>query len=138
MEPVDQSKTSTQSAGAVVVQTPSAVKPGQVRREQETGSLGSQPEHIKPSETGPEIPSEVTEAGVEAVSELPTITSQHERIGIIRAKESIQPLTASTGTVSVPPLTQIEQELRTTKPEDGRYAILKIFEKLAKRMGLVR
>ena len=65
-------------------------------------------EYIKPSEVvEPEIHQEVAEAGVEAVSETPHVTQQHQAIGITPAKESVPVQTQPTGVVQLP---QTQQE----------------------------
>ncbi len=71
-------------------------------------------EYIKPSESAPEIPKEVAEAGVEVVSEMPQLMPVHKEIGIKLAKESVPVQTQPTGAVQLPQ-TQHEAELLLKK-----------------------
>lgn len=69
--------------------------------ESPAGSLQKEHESIFASEQEPKLHAEVIEAGVEKVSKMP-MTSDHERVGIKLAKESVPVQTAPSGAVQLP------------------------------------
>lgn len=92
-------------------------------------------EFVQPSEVGPSIPKEVAEAGVEAVSEVPSITPQHREIGIEPAKESVPVATQPTGAVTLPQ-TQKEAEILLKKNSDTRNSFTWLIMSLIRRFQI--
>lgn len=100
-----------------------------------TASVSQATEYIKPSEVSPAISKEVAEAGVEAVSEVPSITPQHKEIGIEMAKESVPVATQPTGAVQLPQ-SQKEAEMLLKKNSDTRNSLTWLIMSLIRRFKI--
>lgn len=82
------------------VQSQPTVQPVSPPQKEQEGLVS---DYLKASEIAkPEISKEVSEAGVEAVSEVPQITIEHKKAGLEPAKESVPVQVGPQGLVNLP------------------------------------
>lgn len=85
-----------------------------INKEREIASV----DYIKPSEPEIKIPIEVSQAGVEKVSEAPKLDQIHEQIGVKNAAETVPAPTKPTGAVKIP-MTEDEAKTEISKDKVG-------------------
>lgn len=113
-QPVTQDRTAVPSQQQVV--QPSVQQPPQPAVPVSSGFKEGAPvadtltthEVMQPTDTAPELSPEVQEAGVEVVHEVPQLTLQDRKAGILPAKETTPHPTAPNGSVKLPPMSEEE------------------------------
>lgn len=75
---------------------------GTVQKEQAPPVGMQETPYIQPSEAEPVLSKEVSEAGVEPVSEMPKLTIEDKRAGLEPAKEAVPVQTEPTGVIQLP------------------------------------
>ena len=96
-------------------------------------------EPIQPSETEPSLDKEVSEAGVEKVSESPQLSEDQKQAGIAYAKEATPVSTTPSGNI-VLPMTEEEaiKIIKTTDASDSKHWLAILIERIFQQIRMLR